>query len=74
MIRHKLGRAVQWTEGDAHMVGRIVCVGDVPVSTFRNSANDRMILVALGHTRELVSIEEHRLSSYPSESIEEPTK
>lgn len=67
MIRHKLGRAVQWTEGDAHMVGR-----EVTYHYLRTSGD--MVLVALSHTRELVSVRESELSDYPSEPIEEPTK
>ena len=72
MIRHKLGRLVQWMEGDAHMVGQVVVEGgtnDIPLCDFELG-----VLVALAHTHELVSVEANKLSDYPASKIPEPTK
>ena len=72
MIRHKLGRLVQWMEGDDHMVGQVVVEGgtnDIPLCDVELG-----VLVALAHTHELVSVEANKLSDYPASKIPEPTK
>lgn len=79
MIRHKLGRAVQWKDGDAHMVGRVVVQPhldtDAPLVVMPITTNTQIqVLVALSHTRELVSVPMRALSDYPSAPIPEPTK
>jgi len=69
MIRHKLGRLVQWKEGDAHMVGKIVQFSEYIEHIFTTGNH---YLVALAHTHELVSVESSKLSDYPSEPIPQP--
>ena len=71
MIRHKLGRLVQWKEGDAHMVGQVVVHGEngCPINTEHS-----VRLIALAHTHELVSVEARKLSDYPSEPIPIPER
>jgi len=77
MIRHKLGRLVQWKEGDAHMVGQVVenpMVIRIEYPVFPSLSMERHIMIALAHTHELVSVEASKLSDYPSSPIPEPTK
>ena len=76
MIRHKLGRLVQWMEGDAHMVGQIV-ENPLIIRVEFPSDNGGLcphVMIALAHTHELVSVEASKLSDYPASKIPEPTK
>ncbi len=73
------GKAVQWKDGEADLTGVLVRgvngeyvteIGSV-MSTPHQSV---LVQVAHGCTRELEFVEFGKLSDYPSEAIEEPTR
>ena len=71
------GRAIQWKDGEADLTGVLVLAdGEYITLNGRQEVPDfdDLVQVAHGCTRELEFVEFGKLSDYPSENIEEPTK
>lgn len=72
-------KPVQWLEGDRHHVGKVAIVRYSPCCMGhcyykRNKGSARRVFVVHSHTGDLEYVQTDKLSQYPSEPIEEPTK
>lgn len=75
MTKCEYGSAVQWTgDDDSKHTGVIVHVEPGDPVTRRTESGETLVQVAHSYTCELEFIRADKLSPYPSEPIEQPTK
>jgi hypothetical protein len=72
-VKCELTETVQWQDGDALHVGKIVKAGGQHIIGRDSHGSNGTILVAHSYTRELEFVSYAALKPYPSEPIPEPT-
>lgn len=72
-MKCELGPAVQWTDGDAIHVGKIVLANGQHIIGRDDKGMNGSVLVAHACTRELEFVSYAALKPYPESPIEEPS-